>query len=211
MARYGMYGVYYAKCVKKDGVVTGYTGGVKQMGEAISASFERTSSQSSPLYANNRPKENDTTVGTGGTLTMVLDNLGMEAAADLYGIKVEDVTITDEVAASALDEEEKKGKALKYTGGEKSAPVGAAYIRQHQIDNDAGYHEVVLYREVVFSPPNEEAQTKGESIEWQTPEITGQVAGEDKNGTPWYESVMFPTLRAAIAYISEKFKESEAV
>ena len=208
MAVYGMYGVYYAKCVKKDGVVTGYTGGMKQMGEAISANFERSASQASPLYANNRPKENDTTSGTGGTLTMTLDTLGRDAAADLFGIKVEDVTISDEEASSGLNEEEKKGKALKYTGAEKSAPVGAAYVRQHQIDNDAGYHEVVIYREVVFTPPNEAAQTKGETIEWQTPEITGQVAGEDKNGSPWYESAMFPTLRAALAYIQQTFKES---
>lgn len=39
MAKKGMYGVFYAKAVLTDGVVTGYTGGVKMMGQAISAEF----------------------------------------------------------------------------------------------------------------------------------------------------------------------------
>lgn len=210
MAIYGVYGVYYAKCVKKDGVVTGYTGGVKQMGEAVSANFERRASSGNPLYANNRVKENDSSTATGGTLTMVLDSLGLEPASDLFGIKVQDITITDEEASSGLTEEEKKGKALKFTGEERSVPVGAAYVRQHQVDGEQ-HHEVVLYREVVFTPPNEEAQTKGETIEWKTPQLTGTVAGQDKENNPWYESVVFTTLRAAIAYINQQFKESEAV
>lgn len=210
MAIYGVYGVYYAKCVKKDGVVTGYTGGVKQMGEAVSANFERRASSGNPLYANNRVKENDSSTATGGTLTMVLDSLGLEPASDLFGIKVQDITITDEEASSGLTEEEKKGKALKFTGEERSVSVGAAYVRNHQVDGEQRC-EVVLYREVVFTPPNEEAQTKGETIEWKTPQLTGNVAGQDKENNPWYESVVFSTLRAAIAYINQRFKESEAV
>lgn len=211
MAAIGMYGVYYAKCVKKDGIVTGYTGGVKMMGKAISASFEPSAPESNPLYANNGVAEDDASGASGGSLTMTLDRLDQAAAADLYGLEVEDVTITDETAASGLGEEEKKGKALKYKGSEVSAPVGAAYVRSHQIDGKRDYHEVVLYREVTFSQPTEAAQTTGESIEWQTPEISGVVAGRDAKENPWYESVMFPTQRAAIAYITEKFKESEAV
>lgn len=211
MAGIGMYGVFYAKCKKAEGVVTGYEGGVKMMGKAISANFDPKTPEDNPLYANNGVAENDASGASGGNLTMTLDRLGQEAAADLFGLKVEDVTITDEKAASGLTEDEKKGKALKYTGKEVSAPVGVAYVRSHQIDGSRAHHEVVLYREATFNPPTEAAQTKGESIEWQTPEITGTVAGRDAKDNPWYESVMFHSERAAIAYINEKFKASEAV
>ena len=53
MAGIGMYGVYYAKCVKNDGVTTGYTGGVKTLGKAISANFTPSNPEDNPLYASN--------------------------------------------------------------------------------------------------------------------------------------------------------------
>lgn len=211
MAGIGMYGVFYAKCVKKDGIVTGYTGGVKTMGKAISAGFEPNTPDDNPLYANNGVAENDSSGASGGSLTMTLDRLTQATASDLYGLKVEDVTISDEEAAAGLTEDEKKGKVLKYTGKEQSVPVGVAYIRAHQLDGKRDYHEVVLYREVTFASPTENAQTKGESIEWQTPEISGTVAGMDDQGNAWYQSAMFTTQKAAEAYIKEQFKESEAV
>ena len=207
MAAIGMYGVFYAKCKKEDGVVTGYTGGVQTMGKAISANFEPNSPDDNPLYANNGVAENDSSSASGGSLTLTLDRLTQAAAADLYGLKLEDVTITDEEAASGLTEDEKKGKALKYTGDEISVPVGAAFVRAHQIDGKRDHHEVVLYREVTFAMPAEAAQTTSKSIEWQTPEISGTVAGLDAKGNPWYQSVVFPSLRAAIAYINEQFKD----
>ena len=37
MAGIGLYGVFYSKCVKSGGVVTGYDGSVKMMGKAIAA------------------------------------------------------------------------------------------------------------------------------------------------------------------------------
>lgn len=54
--------------------------------------------------------------------------------------------------------------------------------------------------------PAENAQTLGESIEWQTPEISGSVMGMEGDGTnAWYETFVFPTQAAAIAYIESVF------
>lgn len=203
MAGIGMYGVYYSKATIANGVVTGYAG-VKTMGKAISASFEPNTPDDNPLYANNAVAENDSSGASGGTLTLTLDRLTQEAAADLYGLTVEDV----EVTVGDTPGTQVEGTALKYTGNEQSAPVGVAFIRQNQVDGVRN-HEVILYRRATFSMPADSAQTMGESIEWQTPEIEASVMGLEGDGTnAWFEQVIFPTQEAAIAYITNYFKES---
>lgn len=200
MAGIGMYGVYYSKATITNGVVTGYAG-VKTMGKAISASFEPSTPDDNPLYANNAVAENDSSGASGGTLTLTLDRLTQEAAADLYGLTVEDV----EVTVGDTPGTQVEGTALKYTGNEQSAPVGVAFIRQNQVDGVRN-HEVILYRRATFSMPADSAQTMGESIEWQTPEIEGTVMGLEGDGTnAWFEQVIFPTQEAAIAYITQYF------
>lgn len=143
MAKIGMYGVFYAKAVLKQNVVAGYTGGVKMMGQAISADFSPSKPSENPLYANNGVAENDSSGASGGTLKTTLDRLTMDAAADLYGLEVKEVSVT-------VDGQEVKGQSLDYTGTEQSAPVGVAYIRETQEDG-ARSHEVVLYRRAVYS------------------------------------------------------------
>ena len=200
MAGIGMYGVYYSKATIANGVVTGYAG-VKTMGKAISASFEPNTPDDNPLYANNSVAENDSSGASGGTLTLTLDRLTQEAAADLYGLTVEDV----EVTVGDTPGTQVEGTALKYTGNEQSAPVGVAFIRQNQVDGVRN-HEVILYRRATFSMPADSAQTMGESIEWQTPEIEGTVMGLEGDGAnAWFEQVIFPTQEAAIAYITQYF------
>lgn len=200
MAGIGMYGVYYSKATIANGVVTGYAG-VQTMGKAISASFEPNTPDDNPLYANNAVAENDSSGASGGTLTLTLDRLTQEAAADLYGLTVEDV----EVTVGDTPGTKVEGTALKYTGNEQSAPVGVAFIRQNQVDGVRN-HEVILYRRATFSMPSDSAQTMGESIEWQTPEIEGAVMGLEGDGTnAWFEQVIFPTQEAAIAYITKYF------
>lgn len=201
MAGIGMYGVYYSKATIANGVVTGYAG-VQTMGKAISASFEPSTPDDNPLYANNAVAENDSSGASGGTLTLTLDRLTQEAAADLYGLTVEDV----EVTVGDTPGTKVEGTALKYTGNEQSAPVGVAFIRQNQVDGVRN-HEVILYRRATFSMPADSAQTMGESIEWQTPEIEGTVMGLEGDGSnAWFEQVIFPTQEAAIAYITDYFK-----
>lgn len=200
MAGIGMYGVYYSKATIANGVVTGYAG-VQTMGKAISASFEPSTPDDNPLYANNAVAENDSSGASGGTLTLTLDRLTQEAAADLYGLTVEDV----EVTVGDTPGTQVEGTALKYTGNEQSAPVGVAFIRQNQVDGVRN-HEVILYRRATFSMPADSAQTMGKSIEWQAPEIEASVMGLEGDGTnAWFEQVIFPTQEAAIAYITNYF------
>lgn len=200
MAGIGLYGVFYKKCVKTNGVTTGYTGELKMMGKAVEASFTPNSPEDNPLYANNGVAENDSSTGSGGELTMTLDRMTLETAGDLYGTTVEQVSVT-------VDGETVQGQEITYKGDEVSAPVGVAYIRMNQEDGVRN-HEVVFYREATFTRPDDSCQTMGESIEWQTPEVTGTVAGLQGDGkNKWYRSSRWATQEAAIAYIEKLFSE----
>lgn len=194
MAGIGLYGVYYSKATVTDGVLTGYNG-VQTMGKAISASFEPAEANDNPLYANNGIAERDAANGAGGTLNMTLDQLTQDAAADLYGL-----TKRTETVGTV------EGSGFDFTGSEVSAPVGVAFVRWNQVNNSRAHYQAVIFSYVMFSPPSEEYQTLGESVEWQTPEIEGTVSGGAVTGTrPWKKVYEFPDQDSAIAFITTYF------
>jgi len=196
MAGIGLYGVYYAKASLTDGVLTGYTGGMKQMGKAISASFEPTQADGNPLYANNGIAERDISVASGGELTLTLDRLKEAAYADLYGLTVKAATVLTSVGGSGFD----------FTGEETGNVVGVAFVRWNQEDNSRAHYQAVIFSYVLFSPPSDSYQTLGETVEWQTPEITGTVSGGAVTGAlPWRKVYDFPSQEACIAFITSYF------
>lgn len=202
MAGIGLYGVYYAKATVTGGAVTAY-GEMSMMGKAISAEFEPNNPDENNLYANNAIAETDASGASGGTLTLTLDRLTNEVAADLYGITTEEVNVT-------VSEKPVQGTKIARTGNEVSAPVGVAFIKWNQEDNNREHYQAVIYRRVTFAMPTESAETLGESIEWQTPEIEGTVVGKEGDGTKaWYECVEFPSQEAAIQYITNYFADTE--
>ena len=201
MATKGLYGVFFKKCAKENGVVTGYDGTLALMGKAIRASFTPKTPEENPLYANNAIAENDTSAGSGGSLQLTLDRMTLAVAAELYGTTVQDVTVQ-------VGEQTINGKEIEYRGLETSAPVGTAYIKLQQMDGVQS-HEVMFYREATFTRPADSAQTMGESVEWQTPEITGNIMGmQGDGGESWFRTSNWPTQEAAIAYIYHLFGET---
>lgn len=194
MAGIGLYGIYYAKATLADGVVTGY-GTVKDMGKAISASWEPAEVGGNPLYANNGIAERDAAAGGGGTLTLTLDRLKQAAAEDLFGLTAA-TTVISGVTGSGYD----------YTGNEISAPVGVGFIKWNQEDNNRNHYQALVYAYALFSPPSESFQTMGESVEWQTPEISGTVSGSTVTGSfAWRAMRDFPDQASAKAFIDAFF------
>ena len=195
MAGIGLYGVYYAKCSLTNGVLTGYTGGVKTMGKAISATFDPAEANDNPLYANNGIAERDAAGGAGGTLAVTLDQLDRAAMADLFGL-----TAATSVVSGVT------GNGFDITGNELSNPVGVGFVRWNQINNSRANYQAVIFSYVMFSPSSESYQTLGESVEWQTPELSGIVSGGAVTGTkPWKKVYDFATQEAAIQFISNYF------
>lgn len=202
MAGIGMYGVYYAKATVTNGVVTGYTGGAKQMGKAISATFTPGERDGNPLYANNGIAERDGVGASTGELSLTLDRLDLDAAVDLYGLTKSEVTVGSGADAAT-------GTGVSYTGSEAPNIVGVAFIRWRQEDNVRTYHEAVIFGAVTFDAPTDNYNTLGESVDWQTPELTGAVYGAATTGAlPWKQSYTFETQEAAIDYIESVFAAS---
>ena len=195
MAGIGLYGVWYAKATVSDGAVTAF-GTWKQMGRAINASFTPAEGTANNLWSNNSIGETDASQASGGELNFTLDKLTADAYADLFGYTVSTTSVT--VNSSSVT-----GTGFNITGNEQSNPVGVGFILWNQESNDRNKHEAVIFRNTTFKPPALNGQTMGESIEWQTPEISGTVVGKEGDGTkPWYVKMTFPTQASAEAFIT---------
>lgn len=201
MAGIGLYGVYYSKATLTDGVITAY-GGTKTMGKAISANFApEGNATDNRLWANNAIAEVDASNNAGGTLTVTIDALKIDAAADLFGLTKATKTVS--VGGTT-----KTGTGFSYTGDEVANAVGVAFIRWHQEANVRSIYEVVIYSYCTFSMPSEDAATyDGDAgISWQTPELEATVTAGPSTGTyPWREKYTFDSEDAAIAYITSVF------
>ena len=200
MAGIGLYGVYYAKGTITDGVLTGYNG-VQTMGKAISANFEPADAGGSNLWANNAIAETDGLASAGGTLTIGTDRISNQAYTDLFGLTSDTKTVT-------VGGETVTGTGFSYNGTETAAPVGVAFVRWRQEDNNRGIYEAVIYAYCTFNEPSEEMTTyDGDSgIEWQTPELEATVSGGVVTGTyPWRQKYTFDSQAAAIQFITDAF------
>lgn len=195
MAGIGLYGFYTAKATITTGEVTSYSTW-KKIGRAINVSFTPAEGSTNNLWSDNSIGETDARQGAGGEVTFTLDKLTQEAYVDLFGYTLTSSSVT--VGSSSVT-----GTGFDITGTEQSNPVGAGFILWNQESNDRNKYEAVVYRNVTFKPPALNGQTMGESVEWQTPEISGTVVGQEGDGTkPWMAIRTFPTQAAAVAWVT---------
>ena len=77
----------------------------------------------------------------------------------------------------------------------------------HQVDGEEFHRAIVLAR-VLYNLPNDSATTKGESVEWQTQEVSGKILRSEQNDDtykhPWKFSADFSTEDNAVKYIKYK-------
>lgn len=134
------------------------------IGKAISGNLT-INRNDNPLYADDAIAEDDRGI-TGMSLELGLDDL-LEDASAYLGLSVAEGT----------------GDTLVYYDSTKSPnTVGVGYIRVRRKNGVDVFQAVWIYK-AVFSQENEESQTKGESIEWQTPTINGRAAAVDLDGS----------------------------
>lgn len=201
MAGIGLYGVYYSKATLTNGVITAYTG-VETMGKAIAANFApEGNSADNRLWANNAIAEVDASQNAGGTLTVTLDRLKIDAAEDLFGLTKTTKSVT--IGGTTTT-----GTGFSYSGNEVANPVGVAFIRWHQEENSRAVYEAVVYSYCTFSMPSEDAATyDGDAgISWQTPELEATITAGPATGTyPWRMKYTFATEAEAIQFITDCF------
>lgn len=97
---------------------------------------------------------------------------------------------------------ESEKKTVDYNVDDQNNYVGMAWITQEIVDGVRAFTGNFLYK-VKFSEPSEDYATKGESIEYKTPSISGRAMANDEGN--WKSVEVFQTEKEAMDWINTKF------
>ena len=168
-----------------------YNAGMR-FGKAIAANVSWNRNEN-PLYADDAIAENDNGI-TGGTIEFNADDLSAEERAYALGL----VDQTSGTGTSAVTTYQTTDAAAPY--------VGFGYIRVRRKAGVTSF-QGIWYHKVQFAEGSENGQTKGQSIEWQTPTINGTIMGVqiDSSGAIHFrEEQHFDTEAAAATWLDGK-------
>lgn len=193
MATIGLSKPYYAIYSALSGTVTYSTGGI--MGKAIEANIEIETSEDNNLHADNAIAETDKTF-TGGTLTLSTDELSQEVTKAMLGVTETPITEITGVTDEDVNE-------LIWNDDQRTPYLGIGMIIKKMVAGVIKWRAVILTK-VMFNIPADAATTQGESIEWQTPELTGTIMRDDSAKHTWKMEATFTTEAQAEAYIKDR-------
>lgn len=184
MAKIGLNHLFWSKLTEAlDG--TPSFNGAKSFGKAVSAEVSITNN-SAMLYADDALAESDTTFQN-GNVTLGVDDDRDATFAEVLG---HEVTDEGEVIRNAND----------------IAPyVSLARIVVKMVSNVRLYKVEVLYK-VKFSEPSQSDATKGESVTFSTPTISGVISALASG--EWSLAKTFTSEEDAIAYIQALFADT---
>lgn len=184
MAKIGLNNLWYAKLTEALDGTPAYDG-AKSFGKAITANAS-ISNNSATLYADDALAESDTSFQS-GSLSLTTDDDRDTVFADLLG--------------HAIDA---SGNIIRNVN-DVAPYVAIARIIVKLVNNVKLYKVELLYK-VKFSEPSQEDNTRGESVEFSTPTIEGQISAL-ANGK-WSEAQTFATKAEALAFIMGKLAVS---
>lgn len=191
MATIGLSKPYYA-IYSNTGASVSYTG-IALLGKAVEMSMELDGTDANILYADNGPAESAQQF-SGGTLTITTDDLLPDAAAGVLGMELQ--TVTDESTATEAPKE------LIFTGDQSIPYVGFGGIIKKQQSGVIKWMGFV-FPKVQFAIPSVAATTQGETIEWQTQELSATIMRDDTAGHIWYRCALLDSEAAAETYIKK--------
>ena len=162
-------------CFKKDNATAGIV-----LGKLVSANLT-VNLASGELYADDALDEQLSEFAS-GTLAMETNDLTDENAAQIYGCKVVNQVVT-------------------YNAGD-TAPSGCLGYYKSLMRNKAKYYKAIFYPVVRAAIGNDNAQTKGSSINFATTQTTFTIMA-NANGD-WRETETFDNEAAAKAWVESK-------
>lgn len=174
MAKIGLSKPYYAIYSNTGTTVTYSKGGV--IGKYTEFSLELEDGDNNILYADNGPAESDNSFA-GGTATVTTDDLIAERMLAILGLKKEAIT---EPALSTKD-----AYWLVFDDDQDTPYIGLGGIIKKKINNATKYQAFILTK-IQFTNPGLEAVTQGETIEWQTQELSATIMRSDEAKSRWF-------------------------
>lgn len=193
MATIGLSKPYYAIYAEAGGVVSYSDGAV--MGKATEANISIETTEDNNLYGDNGLAETDRRFAN-GTLTLSTTDLSQEVSKAILGLTEQAITGIDGVTDTSV-------KELVYDDAQVTPYLGVGFIIKKKVNGVYKWRGVVLPK-VMFSVPEDAATTQGESIEWQTPELTGTIMRDDSATHVWKKEATFTTEAQAEAYIKNR-------
>lgn len=191
MATIGLSKPYYAIYSNTGSSVSYADGGL--LGKAVELSMELEGADTNILYADNGPAESANQFA-GGTLTITTDDLLPAPTAAILGLTLQ--TVTNEDIQTTTPQE------LVFGDAQVIPYVGFGVIVKKQQNNIAKWLGVV-YPKVQFTNPGISATTQGETIEWQTPELTATILRDDTTAHNWCRYSLLDSEADAEAYVKQ--------
>lgn len=182
MAKIGLKGLRAAKYDENSKTY----GEVESVGKAIKSDIS-INSNNVKLYAEDAVAESDQSFKD-GKIALEVDDLTVKMNGLLLGHTVSE---EGELVANSSD----------------IAPyVGMGFYCMTKKNNKIGYRAIFLVK-VQFAEPNDNSETRGETVAFKTPSIEGTIM-TDANGD-WKKEESFETEQEAIAYLDSKFGNVE--
>lgn len=193
MATIGLSKPYYAIYAEAGGVVSYSDGAV--MGKATEANISIETTEDNNLYGDNGLAETDRRFAN-GTLTLSTTDLSQEVSKAILGLTEQAITGIDGVTDTSV-------KELVYDDTQVTPYLGVGFIIKKKVNGAYKWRGVVLPK-IMFSVPEDAATTQGESIEWQTPELTATIMRDDSATHAWKKEATFTSEAQAEAYIKAR-------
>ncbi len=143
-----------------------------------------------PLWADNMQVESDRSFKS-GKITLEQSDFDMQVKAKLCG--------GEYIPESTADSN--KPKAYKSNVNDEPPEVGIGYCKTRKKHGKATYIAKWISRSR-FTPPSESGKTKGESIEWETEKIEGEIYPCIDGA--WKEEAEFEKKADAIQWLNAK-------
>lgn len=171
------------------------------MGKATEANVEIETTEDNNLYGDNALAETDRRFAS-GTLTLSTTDLSQTVSAAILGLKEEAITGIEGVTDTSV-------KEMIYDDTQVTPYLGVGFIIKKRVNGVDMWRGMILTK-VMFSVPADAATTQGESIEWQTPELSAAIMRDDSATHTWKREATFTSETQAEAYIKARLGITEA-
>ena len=182
MAKIGLTNIWWAKLTEAEDGAPAYDG-AKSFGKAVSCKVSVTNNDAT-LYAEDALAESDKS---------------FNSASVTLGVADDDDTIFAPILGHA---DSVKGEMVR-NANDVAPYIGLGRVITKMVNGALKYKGEFLYK-VKFSEPSQEDQTKGEKVDFKTPEIEGSAASL-ANGD-WSAAQTFDTKEAAVTWVKGKLQ-----
>lgn len=163
----------YAAIYSNTGTTVTYSNGAV-CGKAVGLDISLDDGGDNILYADNAPAESDTQFA-GGSLTLTTDDLYASVMESFLGM--EEAAVTDTITTTGA-------KWYKNNDNQVVPYLGFGAIAKKKVNGVLKYVAIVFHK-IQFANLSQSLETQGETISWQTPEISATIMRSDNAAHDW--------------------------